>query len=77
MADGTADQLARLVTRDAHVRWRRDGQAFSRATPDAVAFVRELLNDNGDEITDLDVRRATLEDTYLAMVQRFESGDRD
>ena len=29
----------------------------------------------GDEITDLDVRRATLEDTYLAMVQRHESGD--
>ena len=77
VADGSAEELARMVTRDARVRWRRNGESFSHATPDAVAFVRELLAGSGDEITDLDVRRASLEDTYLAMVQRFESGDRD
>ena len=76
VADGSADELARLVTRDSHVRWRRDSESFERSTPDAVGFVRDLLSTapNG-EITDLDVRRATLEDTYLAMVQRHESGD--
>ena len=59
------------------MRWRRAGESFERSTPDAVGFVRDLLASapNG-EITDLDVRRATLEDTYLAMVQRHESGDR-
>ena len=40
------------------------------------SFVRDLLaSAPDDEITDLEVRRASLEDTYLAMVQRFESGD--
>ena len=38
--------------------------------------MRDLLSRDGDAITDLDVRRATLEDTYLAMVQRYESGER-
>ena len=31
-----------------------------------------LLDQHGDAITDLEVRRASLEDTYLAMVQRHE-----
>ncbi len=75
VADGTADELARMVTRDARVRWRCNGESFERRTPDAVAFVRDLLSRNGDEIADLDVRRATLEDTYLAMVHQHESGD--
>jgi ABC-2 type transport system ATP-binding protein len=76
VADGSADELAGMVTRDAHVRWRSDGESFSASTPDAVAFVRELLSQDGHAISDLDVRRATLEDTYLAMVQQHESGER-
>ena len=43
------------------------------ATDEVVPFVRQLLTQYGDELTDLEVRRANLEDTYLAMVQRFES----
>ncbi len=77
VADGSADQLARSVSREAEVRWRQNGTAHSRSTPDATGFVRDLFARFGDEITDLEVRRATLEDTYLAMVQRHESGDRD
>jgi ABC-2 type transport system ATP-binding protein len=74
VADGTADELADLVTREAVVRWREDGRTHTERTPDATRFVRELLTRPGAEITDLEVRRATLEDTYLAMVQRHESG---
>jgi ABC-2 type transport system ATP-binding protein len=73
VADGSADELARRVTREAQVRWSRDGEQFVHATTDATGFVRDLLNQEHD-ITDLEVRRATLEDTYLAMVQRQESG---
>ena len=74
VADGTADELARLVTRDAQVRWSRNGERFTHATPDATRFVRELFARHGDEVSDLEVRRATLEDTYLEMVQRHEAG---
>ncbi|HVR80316.1 MAG TPA: ABC transporter ATP-binding protein [Acidimicrobiia bacterium] len=74
VADGSADQLARRVTRDAQVRWSRNGESFVHATPDATGFVRELFAQHGDDIADLEVRRATLEDTYIAMVQQHETG---
>ena len=73
VADGSADQLARQVTREAQVRWSRNGEQFVHATPDAVGYVRTLLGQH-DDITDLEVRRATLEDTYIAMVQQHETG---
>ncbi|HEY8339077.1 MAG TPA: hypothetical protein VIK95_04370, partial [Egibacteraceae bacterium] len=41
---------------------------------DATAFVRQLFVEHGDRVTDLEVRRASLEDTYLALVQRYERG---
>lgn len=74
VADGTADQLATEITRETQVRWSRNGEHFVHATPDATRFVRELFTQHGDQIADLEVRRATLEDTYIAMVQQFESG---
>lgn len=73
VADGSARELARQIGREAEVRWHAGGMAHSRSTPDPVAFVRELL-ESPDEITDLEVRRASLEETYLAMVQAHESG---
>ena len=39
-------------------------------------LVLKLLRDDG-EVTDLEVRRASLEDTYMAMVQRHEAGEGD
>jgi ABC-2 type transport system ATP-binding protein len=66
--------LARDVTREAEVRWSRNGERFVHATPDATKYVRELFSQYGDDVAELEVRRATLEDTYMAMVQRFESG---
>jgi ABC-2 type transport system ATP-binding protein len=74
VADGTADDLARQITREAQVRWSLNGEHFVHATPDATGFVRELFTQYGEGIADLEVRRATLEDTYIAMVQQFESG---
>lgn len=74
VADGSADQLVRQVAGQAEVRWRRDGNGFVHATSDATRFVRELLAQDGDTVTDLEVRRASLEDTYMTMVQRHETG---
>lgn len=76
VADGSADQLARQVTREAQVRWSRDGEQYVHSTPDATMFVRELLQQH-DDVADLEVRRATLEDTYIAMVQQHETGHPD
>ena len=77
VADGSADELAELVTQEAVVKWREEGVAHAERTPEATRFVRELLTRPGAEITDLEVRRASLEDTYLAMVHRHETGERD
>jgi ABC-2 type transport system ATP-binding protein len=74
VADGNADQLARQVAGEAQVRWSRNGQRFADSTPDATTFVRELFARYGDEVADLEVRRVSLEDTYIAMVQQHESG---
>jgi ABC-2 type transport system ATP-binding protein len=74
IADGSADELSRRMSTEAEVRWSRDGQRFVHATADATRFVRELFAQYGDAVADLEVRRATLEDTYMAMVRDYESG---
>ncbi|WP_133740149.1 ABC transporter ATP-binding protein [Actinorugispora endophytica] len=74
VADGSADQLARRVSRDTEVRWTRGGERFVHSAADGTGFVRELFAQYGDEIADLEVRRATLEDVYMAMVHRHETG---
>jgi ABC-2 type transport system ATP-binding protein len=74
VADGSADALAREVGGEAQVRWCVAGERFVHATPDATGFVRSLFAQHGDAVTDLEVRRVTLEDTYLAMVRRDEAG---
>jgi ABC-2 type transport system ATP-binding protein len=75
VANGSADQLARDVAGTTEVRWTRGGQRHVHGTPDGTAFVRDLFAQYGDEIEDLEVRRASLEDTYLAMVVKSEGGD--
>lgn len=74
VADGSADQLARQLPSTAEVRWSSGGQRHVHAVRegDPSDFVRDLLTRHPD-ITDLDVRRATLEDTYMALVRRVES----
>jgi ABC-2 type transport system ATP-binding protein len=74
IADGSADELARRMSTEAEVKWTIDGQRFVHSTLDATGFVRELFNKHDKAVADLEVRRASLEDVYMAMVKEFESG---
>jgi ABC-2 type transport system ATP-binding protein len=74
VADGSAEALARRVSGKAEVRWSRGGEFYLHTTEDATEFVRELFTQYGKEIGDLEVHRASLEDTYMALVHRHESG---
>lgn len=76
VAAGSAEQLARQVSGRAEVRWSIAGERFVHATDDATGYVRELFAQHGDRVADLEVRRASLEDTYLALVDRREAGGR-
>ncbi|MFI6871222.1 ABC transporter ATP-binding protein [Nocardia sp. NPDC050406] len=73
VADGTAAELARQITGTDEVRWDRGGRSFLESTPDATGFTRELFERYGREIENLEVRRASLEDTYLSLVRRAET----
>ncbi|MBO0839304.1 MAG: ABC transporter ATP-binding protein [Sciscionella sp.] len=77
IADGSADQLASRISGEAEVRWTRDGQRFVHTTTESTKFVHELFKQHGDEIGELEVRRASLEDTYMTLVQQAEFGHGD
>ena len=74
IADGSPDQLSRRVEGKSEVRWTHDGLRHVHTTDDATAFVRDLFRQHTSGISELEVRRSTLEDTYMALVQRHESG---
>ncbi len=76
VADGSAEELARQVAGDGEVRWTLGGRHFAETTPDPTTFVWDLFEQHGREVKDLEVRRASLEDTYIAMVARHRSGVR-
>jgi len=73
LADGTAAELARRIAGEDEVRWVEGGTSFRERTPDSTAFARELFRRRGEAVTELEVRRASLEDTYLALVRGAES----
>ncbi len=75
IADGSPDELARSIAGEAEVRWTVDDQRFVHTTAESTKFVHELFKQHGDSIDELEVRRASLEDTYMALVRRHESGD--
>jgi ABC-2 type transport system ATP-binding protein len=77
IADGSPDELAKRLSNEAEVRWRCDGQRYVHATSDATQFVRDLLAQHGDAVAELEVRRASLEETYMALVHDFEAGRQD
>jgi ABC-2 type transport system ATP-binding protein len=74
IADGTVDELTRQMSSEAEVRWSNGGQRFVHATAEASRYVHELYEQYGDAVTDVEVRRATLEDTYMSLVRAVESG---
>jgi ABC-2 type transport system ATP-binding protein len=75
IADGSADELSRRIAGEAEVRWTRGGQRFVHTTAESTRFVHELFLQYGDAIGELEVRRASLEDTYMALVRQAESGE--
>ena len=74
IAEGSADQLSRRVEGESEVRWSRAGARYVHSAADATAFVRELFQQYGEGIADLEVRRTSLEDTYMTLVRDFEAG---
>jgi ABC-2 type transport system ATP-binding protein len=72
VADGSAEQLARRVASVAEVRWTRGGETFVHSTDDATGFVRGLFAQHGDDVADLEVKRPSLEDTYISLVHAQE-----
>ncbi|MEU6177595.1 ABC transporter ATP-binding protein [Streptomyces coeruleorubidus] len=74
VADGPAGELSRQASAEATVCWTLDGRPFEESTPEPTRFVRRLFEEHGDAIGGLEVRRASLEDTYLTMVRELEAG---
>ncbi|WP_330182052.1 ABC transporter ATP-binding protein [Nocardia sp. NBC_01503] len=77
VADGSPDELSRRVATDAEVRWTLAGQRFVDTTSESTQFVYELFKQHGEKVDELEVRRASLEDTYMTLVRRYESGRED
>ncbi|MFG2322312.1 ABC transporter ATP-binding protein [Streptomyces sp. NPDC048568] len=74
-AHGTPAELARRAAARAEVRWTAgDGTPRRERTEDPSRLVWELHRDADGPIADLEVRRPTLEDTYLHMVHRSDVG---
>ncbi|MFG2141628.1 ATP-binding cassette domain-containing protein [Streptomyces sp. NPDC048650] len=68
-AHGTPAELARRAAAQAEVRWTAtDGTAHRERTADPSRLVWDLHRHARAPIADLEVRRPTLEDTYLHMV---------
>jgi ABC-2 type transport system ATP-binding protein len=74
IAEGSADALSRRISTESEVKWSRDGQRFVHSTPEAPRFIHDLFVQHGNGISDLEVRRASLEDAYMSLVRRFEAG---
>ncbi len=74
VAQGSPDALRRRTSRRSEVRWHADGVTHVHATEDPADFLRGVLADPRTTVTDLEVRRASLEDAYLALVHRVETG---
>ncbi|WP_375256620.1 ABC transporter ATP-binding protein [Streptomyces sp. MNP-20] len=74
VADGTAGELAEQFVGEDEVRWSIEGQRYVRSVSDSTRFVRELFERHGGAVAHLEVHRSSLEDTYLFLVRRAESG---
>jgi ABC-2 type transport system ATP-binding protein len=73
VADGTASELAARIAGEDQVRWTHDGRRFVQATRDSTRFAFDLFRRFGTGIADLEVRRASLEHSYLALVRHAET----
>ncbi|MFG2098301.1 ABC transporter ATP-binding protein [Streptomyces sp. NPDC048612] len=68
---GTPSELSRRAAAQAEVRWTAaDGTARRERSSDPSQLVWELHQETGGPVAGLEVRRPTLEDTYLHMVHQ-------
>ncbi len=72
VANGSAAQLAKNLSNQTEIIWTQDGQQHRQSTGQATAFTARLLAQYSDGISDLEIRRASLEDTYMTIVQKYE-----
>jgi ABC-2 type transport system ATP-binding protein len=72
VANGSAAQLAKDMSNQTEVIWTQNGQQHIQSTSQATAFTTQLLAQYPDGISDLEIRRASLEDTYMTIVQKHE-----
>jgi ABC-2 type transport system ATP-binding protein len=77
VADGAAEELAQWIAGEDEVRWIHDGRRLTQFPSDSTKFARDLFSQYGEAISEMEVRRATLEDTYLALVRQAESHQND
>src|SRR5215510_2374584 len=68
IADGSAQELARRIVGEDVVRWTYDEQHFVQSTSESTKFVFDLFKQYGEAVADLEVRRSSLEDTFLSLV---------
>ena len=73
VANGTADDLARQIVGHDRVSWVQHGERSVQYVADSTAFARELFARHGGEISEFELRRASLEDTYLELVRNAET----
>ncbi|RDI25342.1 ABC transporter ATP-binding protein [Lentzea flaviverrucosa] len=72
VADGTAAELRDSIAGEDQVSWTLDGERHTESTTDATKFIFDLFKEHGDAVADLDIKKASLEDTYLTIVSRAE-----
>ncbi|MFI7616461.1 ABC transporter ATP-binding protein [Nonomuraea terrae] len=73
VADGTAAELARRIAGEDEVRWLVNGRRFVHKTADSTAFARDLFARHGEDVRELEIRRGSLERTYLSLVRQAEA----
>ena len=71
-----AHPVARRFAGHDEVRWTEHGRPHRREVDDAAAFVRGLYARDGEAVRDLEVRRASLETTYLTLMRDAEAKQR-
>ena len=76
VADGSPDDLRLQLSRSSEVRLRdvATGEVTVHADPDPTAYLTEVLTRRPNEVQVVEVRAASLEDVYLEIVRRAESG---
>lgn len=72
VANGSSEELARQIAEKAEVHWTVKNETFRKEVTDAARFVQQLFEEHGSAIEDLEVKKASLEDTYIKLVQQTE-----